>query len=75
MGTKTISIKEEAYERLEKLKKEGESFTDLINRITQKKSLLDLTELVSKEEAETLEKAIEQGSKERKEARKREIEG
>ncbi len=75
MGTKTISIKEEAYERLEKLKREGESFTDVINRLTRKRSLLDLADLVSKEEADSLEKAIEEGSKARKEARRKEIEG
>ncbi|KXB05651.1 hypothetical protein AKJ50_00295 [candidate division MSBL1 archaeon SCGC-AAA382A13] len=74
MGTKTISIKDEAYERLRKFKKEGESFTDLINRLTRKRSLLELPELVEKEEAKSLEKAIEESSEERKEARKREIE-
>ncbi|KXA93095.1 hypothetical protein AKJ66_02770 [candidate division MSBL1 archaeon SCGC-AAA259E22] len=57
-------------QRLRKFKKERESFTDLINRLTGKRSLLELPELVEKGEAETLEKAIE----ERKEARKREIE-
>ncbi|KXA91191.1 hypothetical protein AKJ57_02040 [candidate division MSBL1 archaeon SCGC-AAA259A05] len=75
MGTKTLSIKDEAYERLKSLKKEGESFTDLINRITRKRSLLELPDLVSEEEVESLEKAIERGSKERKEVRRREIGG
>ena len=74
MGTKTISIKDEAYERLRKFKREGESFTDLINRLTRKRSLLELPELVEKEEAESLEKAIEKSSEERKKARKRELE-
>lgn len=74
MGTKTISIKDEAYERLRKFKKEGESFTDLVNRLTRKRSLLELPELVDREEAESLEKAIEESSEERKEARKRELE-
>lgn len=34
MAHKTLTISEEAYNSLVHLKKEGESFTDLINRIT-----------------------------------------
>ncbi len=34
MGTKTISISEDAYQRLVRLKREGESFTDVIQRVT-----------------------------------------
>lgn len=34
MGTKTISISEDAYHRLARLKREGESFTDVIQRMT-----------------------------------------
>lgn len=34
MGTKTISLSEEAYNRLKAAKKEGESFSDIVNRIS-----------------------------------------
>jgi predicted CopG family antitoxin len=34
MAHKTLTISEEAYEALAGLKKEGESFTDLVKRIT-----------------------------------------
>lgn len=34
MATKTISISEDAYHRLVRLKREGESFTDVIQRVT-----------------------------------------
>ncbi len=44
MAHKTLTISEEAYKSLVTLKKEGESFTDVINRITglvKKKPLKD----------------------------------
>lgn len=34
MAHKTLTISEEAYEALANLKKEGESFTELVKRIT-----------------------------------------
>jgi predicted CopG family antitoxin len=68
MSTKTISITEEAYERLKSKKSENESFTDVINKITGKRSLLELAGFLSEEEADRLEKHIKEG---RKASRKR----
>ncbi|MEM0079995.1 MAG: antitoxin VapB family protein [Nitrososphaerota archaeon] len=34
---KTLTIREEVYEKLVKLKKEGESFSDLLERILEEK--------------------------------------
>lgn len=34
MGTKSLTVTEEAYERLKEHKREGESFTDTILRLT-----------------------------------------
>jgi len=36
MGTKTITITEDAYKKLKVEKLEGESFSEVINRITDK---------------------------------------
>ncbi|MDY6777649.1 MAG: antitoxin VapB family protein, partial [Candidatus Nanohaloarchaea archaeon] len=38
MSSKTISLSEEAYRKLKSLKDEGESFTDVIKRLTGKYS-------------------------------------
>lgn len=34
MATKTITVTEEAYERLKAMKREGESFTEVLLRVT-----------------------------------------
>ena len=39
MGTNTISLEEEAYERLEAEKRDGESFSDTIKRLTSEVSV------------------------------------
>lgn len=60
MSHKTLTISEEAYEALAELKKEGESFTGLIKRITQplrKKKLSDFLGLMAGEEFDDFEKA------------------
>ena len=61
MATKTISITEEAYERLRTNKMENESFTDVINRITNKRSIMELAGILTNKEAdELIEKSAEQ---------------
>jgi len=42
MSTKTVSLKESAYEKLKNLKRENESFSDVVERISQSQSLEDL---------------------------------
>ncbi len=57
MGTKNISLRDSAYERLLSLKKEGESFSDLVERLTKDKTprYSDLAGVLSKETVETIE--------------------
>ena len=38
MGTKTIGLREDVYERLKAHKREGESFTDLVDRLIDEAS-------------------------------------
>jgi predicted CopG family antitoxin len=60
MGTRNISISDEAYERLKALKKPRESFTDVINRLTGKRSILELAGILSKEEAKEMKLAVKE---------------
>lgn len=54
VGTKNISISEEAYERLAALKKTNESFTEVVNRLTRKRSILELAGVLTLKEGEEI---------------------
>lgn len=58
MSTKTISITEEAYERLKINKGKHESFSDVINKITNKINILDFAGILKEDEANLLIKEI-----------------
>ena len=60
MATKNISITEEAYMRLASLRKGKESFSEIINKVTRKTSLLRFAGILSKESGDRLEKNIQQ---------------
>ncbi len=58
MATKTISITEEAYDRLNFKKAKNESFSEVINRLTNKVNILDFAGILSKEEWKKLEENV-----------------
>lgn len=60
MSTRTISITEEAYERLKISKYEKDSFSDVILRITNKRKLSDFAGILNEKEAETLKENIKE---------------
>lgn len=49
MSVKTITITEEAYRKLVRARREGESFTDVINRILGGPSILELAGILDPE--------------------------
>lgn len=71
MGTKTLTITEDAYARLAAFKDETESFSDVIAKITGKVSLLSIAGILSEEEAVALERKIKRVRKESRNRLKR----
>ena len=68
MSTKNISLDEDAYNRLKKLKDEGESFSDVVKKVTGERSLKEIAGIISDEEAKLMKEKI---SENREESRKR----
>lgn len=58
MATKTLTITEDAYERLAAVKDESESFSEVIVRYFPKHSLMEIAGILSPEEAENLRRNI-----------------
>lgn len=58
LATKNIAISEEAYARLKALKKPGESFTEVIERMTRTRGVLDLVGVLSAMEAKEVSATI-----------------
>jgi len=75
MATKTITITEDAYERLNALKEDYESFSEAIRRLTSKVRLSDFAGILSNKEAKNLKERIkitrEQSRKRMEEIRKK----
>ena len=63
MAVKTITITEGAYRSLKSLKEENESFSDAINRLTKKRSLLDFYGCLTAAEGDRLEVSVLEGRK------------
>lgn len=58
MGTKTIRLDDEAYERLASRKRKDESFSDVVKRVTGERSLLEIAGILSDDEAETMRETV-----------------
>lgn len=65
MGTKTISLADDAYERLRAEKRENESFSDVVRRLTEGVSLEEYYGVLSEETADELEEIVSRRREER----------
>jgi predicted CopG family antitoxin len=74
MATKTISITEDAYRRLASLRKNNESFSEIIVEITGKTDFDQYFGILSKEAADEIEKSIIEGRKRHQKTRMQRIE-
>lgn len=71
MGVRTITVTDAAYERLAAMKRPGESFTDVILRITGRRPIARLGELLSPAEAASVAEAAIAARDERRDHRRR----
>lgn len=60
MGTKTISLSEDAYERLKAMKRESESFSDVVRRLTRGVELGDYYGILDEDTGAELAEVVEQ---------------
>jgi predicted CopG family antitoxin len=71
MGTKTVRLEEDVYERIKSRKREGETFSEVVDRLTNDYTLLDFADEFADEEGtrwEDEKEAIEAAEDEEDEA-------
>ncbi|PSG96573.1 hypothetical protein BRD56_09895 [Thermoplasmatales archaeon SW_10_69_26] len=73
MGTRTISLAEDAYEALSAMRRPGESFTDVVRRLTRTRSLTELGEAMDSEAADDVASAVEANREKRIQRRREEL--
>jgi len=65
MGTKTISLADDAYEKLKARKREGESFSDVVRRLAGGVTLAEYYGVLDDDTAAELEEIVERRRDER----------
>lgn len=73
MGTKTISLADDAYEALLAIKRPGESFSDTVRRLARRRSITELAGIMPLEGADKVARAIDANREARRGARRKEL--
>ncbi|WP_415380417.1 antitoxin VapB family protein [Halosimplex sp. TS25] len=63
--SKSIRLSEEAYERLAAHKREDETFSEVVLRLSGERSLLELAGILNDEEADALRDAVDERREQR----------
>lgn len=61
MGSRTIAISDEVYGRLKALKAPEESFSQLLDRLSGRPSLMELAGALSKDQVAVVRQAVAEG--------------
>ncbi len=72
---RTITISDEAFRRLKAVKRAGETYSEVVLRITGRPRLTDFTGILSARSAEALRKAIDEDRDERRRVDLRRVAG
>ena len=75
MSARTVNLSPEAYELLSSLKRDRESFSDVVKRLAGERSLLDLVGVLDEEQAKRLEERIRAGRDRSARRRARQLKG
>lgn len=73
MPTRTIGLSEDAYQRLAALKQEGESFSELVRRLTGAHLLLRMAGTMDRETAAHYRRVIREGRRRENASRRRRV--
>ncbi len=66
MATETISISKAAYDRLRARKRHGESFSDVILRLTERRPFAEYAGMLSKSSVKAIREAVEEAQNTRR---------
>lgn len=73
MGTKTISLADDAYEKLRAHKREGESFSDVVRRLAGGVTLAEYHGVLDEDTADELEDIVDRRRSARGEVHRRRV--
>lgn len=73
MSTRTIALAEDAYEALFRMKRPGESFSDIVRRLTRRRSLTELADIMDRKAGDAVAAAVEANRQGRSTRRRREL--